>query len=260
MNIISQILQNKNKTNTKAFIPFLTAGYPDIETNIRALHILDDCGADIIELGVPYADALADGPVIQQSSAVSLKAGIYIEQVLFILGKVSKSINAAIVIFTYYNPILSMGIANFILKISKKGARGLLIPDLPLEEIDYVLDLCKLYRIELILFVAPTSSSNRIDAILSKSSGCIYLVSSTGVTGARSQISSHITELSHFIKSNSRQHIIVGFGISNVEQVQKMSSWNIDGIVIGSAVIDIIAKDPNLDALKFFCQSIRRAI
>lgn len=257
---ISQILRKKRNGQTQAFIPFLTAGYPDIETNIDALHILDDYGADIIELGIPYADALADGPVIQESSQVALKNGIYINQVFQILTEVSDSIDAAIVIFTYYNPILVAGIAGFVFNISSRGAKGLMIPDLPIEEVDYILELCKFYRIELILFVAPTSSSDRISNILSKSSGSIYLVSSTGVTGTRNELNAQITQLSTLIKSKTSQSIIIGFGISNVSQVKLISDWDIDGIVIGSAIIDMISKDNTLESLREFCIVIKQAM
>lgn len=259
MNIISQILSNKNKKNTCALIPFLTAGYPDISTTIEALNIVDNQGADIIELGIPYADALADGPVIQKSSKIALKNGVYIDQVLYILSEV-KHLNSPLIIFTYYNPILVRGLSSFIQSISEYGAKGLVVPDLPLEEIDYVLSLCIQNNIELILFIAPTSSYDRISNILSKSLGCIYLVSSTGVTGTRNIINSNINQLSKHIKSTTNKKIMLGFGISSVEHVNIVSQWSIDGIVVGSAFINIISKDTSLKLLSNFCRSLKNAI
>nr|QCI07811.1 Tryptophan synthase alpha subunit [Pleonosporium borreri] len=260
MNAISNILSIKKKKKTCALIPFLTAGYPNIEITIKALKILSNQGADIIELGIPYADALADGPIIQESSKVALQNNVYIDEVFYILSQVNKYLKAPIIIFTYYNPILVRGLSDFIISIAKYGVKGLVIPDLPLEEVDYILSLCKSSNIELILFIAPTSSSNRISSILSKSPGCIYLVSSTGVTGTRKVINSSINNLSHYIKSNTDKQIMLGFGISSVDQVSEISKWNIDGIVIGSAFIKTIKTDPSLKLLSNFCEDIRQAM
>nr|YP_009745212.1 Tryptophane synthase alpha subunit [Halymenia maculata]QIG87222.1 Tryptophane synthase alpha subunit [Halymenia maculata] len=261
MNAISEVLRTKN--STCALIPFITAGYPNLELSIEALYTLDKRGADIIELGIPYSDALADGPVIQESSRVALEQGVYISQVLNILQEVSTKICAPIVIFTYYNPILARGIKKFIQEISINGAKGLIIPDLPLEETDYIIQLCHDFSIELILFIAPTSSETRISTILSKSPGSIYLVSSYGVTGMRQQIESRINDLAYFIKQKTNKFIILGFGISSPEQASQISSWNIDGIVIGSAFIkkmSLKSKDKMIDDLSDFCQMLRLAI
>lgn len=260
MNIISQILSKKRETDSCALIPFITAGYPDIDTTIKVLDILDKQGADIIELGIPYADALADGPIIQESSKVALAQGVYVDQVLSILNRVKNSVSAPIVIFTYYNPVLIRGISKFILEMSHSGVKGLIIPDLPIEEIDYILSLCNYYNIELILFIAPTSSKNRISYILTKSSDCLYLVSSTGVTGTRDKINSSTSDLSNYIKARTKKLTMIGFGISNIYQAAEISKWNIDGIVIGSAFIQILAHEKGLEEIELFCNSIKSAI
>nr|QCI08335.1 Tryptophan synthase alpha subunit [Ptilothamnion sphaericum] len=260
MNIISKVLNEKSQSQSCALIPFITAGYPDIDTTIKALYVMDREGADIIELGIPYADALADGSIIQESSKIALEQGVYLEQVFLILSNVYQKLSSPIVIFTYYNPILVKGIELFIKTIANLGVKGLLIPDLPIEEIDYILQLCNLYEIELILFIAPTSSQNRISYILSKSSGCIYLVSSTGVTGTRNSISSSIINLSKYIKTTTNKLIMIGFGISNPQQALKISDWNVDGIVVGSAIIKAISKDKSLESLATFCESMKKAI
>nr|QCI07960.1 Tryptophan synthase alpha subunit [Plumaria plumosa] len=260
MNIISQILSKKRETDSCALIPFITAGYPDIDTTIKVLDILDHQGADIIELGIPYSDALADGPIIQHSSKVALAQGTYIDQVLNILNRVKHSVSAPIVIFTYYNPVLTRGISKFILEISNSGVKGLIIPDLPIEEIDYILSLCNNYNIELILFIAPTSSKNRISHILTKSSDCLYLVSSTGVTGTRDNINSSTSDLSTYIKAQTNKFTMIGFGISSTDQAAEISKWNIDGIVVGSAFIKILANEKRLEDIALFCNSIKSAI
>jgi len=260
MNIISQHLRSNQ--NHCALIPFITAGYPDIETTIKALHELDNQGADIIELGIPYSDALADGSVIQHSSLVALKQGVYVDQVLSILEAVSFKLKAPIIIFTYYNPILKRGIKTFIQQISSLGAKGLIVPDLPLEETDELILLCKENSIELVLFIAPTSSIKRINAIANKSPGCIYLVSATGVTGVRDNIDTRVVELSNYIKKISDKLIMLGFGISKPEHIKKISQWNIDGIVVGSAFVKQLSdSDLNIriQSLSNLCSILKNA-
>nr|ARW64095.1 Tryptophan synthase alpha subunit [Chondria sp. (in: red algae)] len=264
MNFISQILEEKRRNSTCALVPFITAGYPNMSTTLEALYALDDQGADIIELGVPYADALADGPIIQKSSKVALDQGVNLNQVISLLDKVQYQLKAPIVIFTYYNPILVKGINNFIEEISIRGVKGLIVPDLPIEETDYLSYLCGKYSVELILFIAPTSSRDRITNILQKAPGCVYLVSSTGVTGVRHNINNQIDSLSTYIKSNTSKLIMLGFGISSPEQVLKVSSWNIDAIVVGSAFVRIMSSDIEnsfiINSLVSFCKSMKSAI
>lgn len=261
MNYISEVLRKKSPKC--ALIPFITAGYPSFHQSIEVLYTLDKQGADIIELGIPYSDALADGPVIQESSKIALDQGIYIDQVLTILSEVSNNLLAPIVIFTYYNPVLVRGIKKFIQEISFNGAKGLIIPDLPLEEADYIIDICKNCNIELILFVAPTSSMERIDSILSKSPGCIYLVSSCGVTGFRTQLANNISSLARSIKRKTSKYMMLGFGISDSEQAYNISKLDIDGIVIGTAFIKLISSSYSynmISNISSFCAKIRSAI
>lgn len=268
MNPISEILQKKRKNANCVLIPFLTAGYPSVDLTIEALIMLDSQGADVIELGIPYSDALADGPLIQESSKVALEQGTHINQVLFILSRVKYELNSPIVIFTYYNPMLARGTEKFIQEISLLGVKGLIVPDLPIEETDYLNYLCINYGIELILFIAPTSSHNRILNIVSKAQGCVYLVSNTGVTGVRSYINDEINTLSTYIKSNTNKLLILGFGISSPAQVSRISQWNIDGIVVGSAFTRILSHDNNdkkssakmINNLGKFCKEMKTAI
>ena len=261
MNTISHLLLTQSAKC--ALIPFITAGYPNINTTIDVIKVLNYQGADIIELGIPYSDALADGPVIQNASLFAIQQKVYIDQVLFILKSLPADISSPIIIFTYYNPILKRGIHLFIQEISCAGAKGLIIPDLPLEEVDELILICQKQNIELILFVAPTSSLNRIDLIAKKTPGCIYLVSSTGVTGIRNSIDNTIIKLANYIKQVSNKVIILGFGISTPLQAQYLSEWNIDGLVIGTAFVKKLSKCGNSNGIKElsnFCKSLKQAL
>nr|YP_010851565.1 Tryptophan synthase alpha subunit [Echinothamnion hystrix]WGH14540.1 Tryptophan synthase alpha subunit [Echinothamnion hystrix] len=268
MNLISQILQKKRQNAQCALIPFLTAGYPSIQLTIEALFMLDKQGADIIELGIPYSDALADGPLIQNASKVALDNGVYIDQVLHILSKIQSKIIVPIIIFTYYNPILVRGIHRFIQEISQFGVKGLIVPDLPIEETKYIARLCRYYELELILFISPTSSQNRINTIVSQAQGCIYLVSNTGVTGMRNYINYDIHCISSYIYSKTNKLIMLGFGISSPIQVSNILKFklNIDAMVVGSAFINILSRysddnDLNLiEELGSFCKQMKLAM
>lgn len=261
MTLISETLTKRN--SKCSLIPFITAGYPNLQVTVKALYALDEKGADIIELGIPYSDALADGPVIQESSRKALEEGVCLDNILSMLKKVSPNLNAPVVIFTYYNPVLARGMKKFIQDISFSGARGLIIPDLPLEEVDYILKLCTQFDIELILFIAPTSSEIRMASILSKSPGCIYLVSSYGVTGMRSKISTNIDKLAQKIKAQSNKVIILGFGISSPQQVSTIAKWHVDGLVVGSAFMSTMLNKSDIEAIQSLseaCEIFKAAI
>lgn len=248
-----------------ALVPFITAGYPNIDITSKVINLLDKQGVQAIELGIPYSDALADGIVIQESSRIALEKKTYIDQVLNIVRNVSKSIKAPIIIFTYLNPILCKGINLFIQEIAESGAKGLVIPDLPLEEADYFIAVCNYYQIELILFVSPASSDKRIREIVLKAPGCIYLLSSYGVTGLRNGIESNIQNLVKKIKNISNKCVMLGFGISNENQVADIMNSNlqIDAIVMGSAFINQITcsyKDDDYNNLNLFCMRVKQAM
>lgn len=261
---MSLIFNTLHKNNLRcALVPFITAGFPNLSTTIKALYALDNNGADVIELGIPYSDALADGPIIQESSKIALNKGVHINNIISMLKLVTPSLNAPVIIFTYYNPVLAKGISNFIVDISSAGVSGLIIPDLPLEEADYIMKLCDKYNIELILFISPTSSIHRIKRIISKSRGCIYLVSSCGVTGVRDQIDDKINILAKQIKSQTDKAIMLGFGISSIEQAKNISKWYVDGMVIGSAFMKIMLSNSSDNSIKLlgeFCNLIKSSI
>ncbi|KAF3886795.1 MULTISPECIES: tryptophan synthase subunit alpha [Nostocales] len=263
MTSISERFQSLRNRNQCALIPFVTAGDPDLETTKEALRVLDKSGADFIELGVPYSDPLADGPVIQAAATRALSKGTTLEQVLELVAEVSPSLQAPIILFTYYNPILNRGIRSFLAQIANVGARGLVVPDLPLEEAEELINTAAEFGVEVILLVAPTSSQERIGAIAQSSRGFIYLVSVTGVTGIRSQIQDRVKPLLTSMRSISDKPIGVGFGISGAEQARQVKEWGADAVIVGSAFVKRLATgspEEGLHAIEELCKELKTAI
>jgi tryptophan synthase alpha chain len=260
---ISHSFQSLRDRQQCALIPFITAGDPNLETTVEALRILDRNGADFIELGVPYSDPLADGPVIQAAATRALQKGTKLEQVLEMLQVVSPDLKAPIILFTYYNPILYRGIKPFLAEIAAAGVRGLVVPDLPLEESEELIQTAASLGIEVILLVAPTSSRKRIEAIAHQSQGFIYLVSVTGVTGIRSQIQNRVQHLLTDLRSVTDKPIGVGFGISAPEQAQQVREWGADAVIVGSAFVKRLAEGSpteGLQAVEQLCRELKAAI
>mgnify|MGYP001810047319 FL=1 len=244
-------------------IPFLTAGDPDLATTAEALRILDRAGADLIELGVPYSDPLADGPVIQAAATRALQKGVKLDDVLAIVREVHQDIAAPIILFTYYNPIFYQGVEIFLDKIKAAGVAGLVVPDLPLEESDRLLEATAERGLELILLVAPTSSPERQTAIAKKSQGFVYLVSVTGVTGVRTEVGSRVEALLAGMRQVTDKPIGVGFGISQPEQAEQVKAWGADAVIVGSAMVKRLAAGTpaeGLQALETFCRELKAAI
>lgn len=260
---ISQCFASLRSRSQCALIPFITAGDPDLSTTAQALRVLDRSGADIIELGVPYSDPLADGSVIQAAATRALQRGTRLEQVVELVQDASAEIKSPIVLFTYYNPILNRGITPFLKRIAEAGVAGLVVPDLPLEEADVLLQPAKELGIEVVLLVAPTSSPERIAAIARQSQGFIYLVSVTGVTGARSQIQGRVKDLLTQIRAVTDKPIGVGFGISQPEHATQVRAWGADAAIVGSALVKRLAEGTpaaGLLAIEEFSQSLKQAI
>ena len=263
MTAISRCFENLRRNQECALIPFITAGDPDLETTAKALQVLDRSGADIIELGVPYSDPLADGPVIQAAATRALERGTTLEQVLEMLKGISPSLRSPIILFTYYNPILHRGVDKFLGQIKDAGVAGLVVPDLPLEESAGLIKPAAQMGIDLTLLVAPTSSPERIEAIARASQGFIYLVSVTGVTGMRTQLQTRVGELLQQIRHVTDKPIGVGFGISEPEQAGQVKAWGADAAIVGSAMVKRLAEgtpEQGLDAIAQFCQSLKTAI
>jgi len=263
MTAISDCFETLGHNGECALIPFITAGDPDLETTAKALQVLDQNGADIIELGIPYSDPLADGPVIQASSTRALQRGTKLEQVLEMLQEVTPKLRSPIVLFTYYNPILHRGIDKFLQEIAAAGVAGLVVPDLPLEEAASLLQPASAIGIDLTLFVAPTSSDERIEAIARSSQGFIYLITVTGVTGMRSQVENRVSNLLKQIRGVTDKPIGVGFGISEAAQARQVREWGADAVIVGSAFVKRLAQgtpEQGLNAIAQFSQSLKAAI
>ncbi|HEY9801711.1 MAG TPA: tryptophan synthase subunit alpha [Leptolyngbyaceae cyanobacterium] len=263
MTAIADRFQTLRRNQDCALIPFITAGDPDLETTAAALKILDSNGADFIELGVPYSDPLADGPVIQAAATRALQNGTNLENVLSMLQATTPSLQAPIILFIYYNPILHRGIDEFLEQIASAGVAGLVVPDLPLEEAAGLLKSASEKGIDLTLLIAPTSSSERIEAIARSSQGFIYLVSVTGVTGMRSQMESRVSDILGQIRALTDKPIGVGFGISDPEQATQVKQWGADAAIVGSAFVKRLAEgtpEQGLSAIAEFCQSLKAAI
>jgi tryptophan synthase alpha chain len=263
MTSVSSCLAHLRSQQQCALIPFITAGDPDLATTAEALKVLDANGADLIELGVPYSDPLADGPVIQAAATRALQKGTSLDDVISMVAKISPQLRSPIILFTYYNPILHRGIENFLKQIAEAGVKGLVIPDLPLEEAASVLEPAKRVGIELILLVAPTSPPERITAIAQQSQGFIYLVSVTGVTGVRSQVENRVEDLLSRLRGATDKPVAVGFGISQPEHAKQMKDWGADGVIVGSAFVKLMSdrtSQESLQAVGEFCQSLKQAI
>ncbi|MEO1378405.1 MAG: tryptophan synthase subunit alpha [Cyanobacteria bacterium J06635_10] len=263
MTSISEKFTNLRAKKECALIPFITAGDPDLETTTEALAILEANGADFIELGVPYSDPLADGPVIQAAATRSLNSGTRLDDVLQMAQSVTRKIQTPIILFTYYNPILNLGVNQFLKRIAEVGIKGLVVPDLPLEEADNLIQSAEAAGIEVILLVTPNTPNQRIKAIAEKSRGFIYLVSVTGVTGVRSQLQTRVKDVLQNIRSITDKPIAVGFGISNPQQAHQVKEWGADAVIVGSAFVKRLGESTpynGLRAITDFCHDLKTSI
>ncbi|KAF6986702.1 hypothetical protein CFC21_004425 [Triticum aestivum] len=234
---ISGTFTNLKEQGKIAFIPFIVAGDPDLATTAKALKVLDACGSDVIELGVPYSDPLADGPVIQASATRALTKGTTFEDVISMVKEVVPELSCPLALFTYYNPILKRGVANFMSVVKEAGVHGLVVPDVPLEETDILRSEAAKNNLELVLLTTPTTPTERMERITKASEGFVYLVSTTGVTGTRANVSFKVEALLKEIKQVTDKAVAVGFGVSTPEQVKQIAGWGADGVIVGSAMV-----------------------
>ncbi|MDD2351589.1 MAG: tryptophan synthase subunit alpha [Synergistaceae bacterium] len=224
----------------KAFIPFVTCGDPDLETTGKIVRAMTENGADLIELGIPFSDPTAEGPVIQEANIRALSGLVTTDKIFDFVRDIRKEVSIPMVFMTYANVVFSYGSERFIKTCSQIGIDGLVIPDLPYEEKDEFYPFCKKYGIDLISLIAPTSK-DRIAMIAKEAEGFVYIVSSLGVTGARNEITSDIGAMVKLVKKNTDVPCAVGFGISTPEQAEKIGRLG-DGVIIGSAIVKIIAE------------------
>ena len=224
----------------KAFIPFITCGDPDLETTEQLVYAMEKAGAALIELGIPFSDPTAEGPVIQDANIRALSGGVTTDKIFDMVEKIRKNTQIPLVFMTYANVVFSYGAERFIKKAAEVGMDGLILPDVPYEEKEEFDGICKQYGLDLVSLIAPTSH-DRIKMIAKDASGFIYCVSSLGVTGTRSAITTDIGAMVNLVKEVTNLPCAVGFGISTPEQAAKMCE-SADGAIVGSAIVKICAK------------------
>jgi tryptophan synthase alpha chain len=226
-----------------AFVAYLTAGYPSLAATVEMAVALEDAGVDILELGVPFSDPVADGPVIQRASEAALASGATLEKCLGAAAEIAGRVRMPIVLFSYFNPLLQYGLDRLAGRLSDTGVDGLLVTDVIPEESAPLLGAMRPRNVDTVFLVAPTSSDERIERIASVTRGFVYAVSRTGVTGAREALSDRIVPLVERVRRHTDLPVAVGFGISSAEQVAEV--WRVaDGAVVGSRLVSEIARDP----------------
>jgi len=263
MNRIDRMFKELRKKRKKALIVYITAGYPDMVATKKLIATLEKSGADLIELGIPFSDPLADGPTIQRSSQEALLKGSNLRAIFKTARAARKETDAPIVFMTYYNPVLHYGPARFVKDSRASGVDGVIIPDLPPEEAGEILSIAKKENFSIVFLAAPTSTDDRLKNIAAKSSGFIYYVSLTGVTGARKKLPSDIVAHVRKLKGMTKKPVCVGFGISEPAQAKKIAAFA-DGVIVGSAVIRVIEKNKGKAALykkvAAFTKSLSKAV
>jgi tryptophan synthase alpha chain len=244
MNRVDEKFKQLKQKNKKAFIVYICAGDPNMPTTKEIAIGLDIAGVDIIELGIPFSDPLADGPTIQKASQRALSKGANIDKILRLVKSLRKKIDTPIVLMGYYNPIFHYGILNFIKHSKQAGVDGVIIPDLIPEEADEFIFIARQHSLSTVFLASPTSTIKRLKLISSKSTGFIYYVSVAGVTGTRRNLDAGIRKNIQRIKKISSKPVCVGFGVSTPGQVKTISAFS-DGVIVGSAIIKIIEKNLN---------------
>ena len=240
MSRISATFERLRQQKEKALIPFITAGYPDLSTTRRLIFQCEQCGADLLELGVPFSDPMADGPIIQHASESALAQGTSLERILGMVKTIRRKSSIPIILMGYYNPFFKFGLKSFTRAAQAAGVDGLLVVDLPPEEAGEMKTHTDRAGLDLIFLLAPTSGPERIDSIVKHATGFIYYVSLTGVTGVRSKLDRSIRNQLETIRKKSPLPIGVGFGISTPEHAKTVARWA-DAVVVGSALIKIIS-------------------
>lgn len=224
----------------KVFVAFLTCGDPDLDTTERLIQSIAEAGADVIELGIPFSDPTAEGPVIQAANLRALSNGVTTDQIFTMVRRVRKTVSTPLVFMTYANVVFTYGTERFLKTAAEIGMDGLILPDVPFEEKEEFEPVCKQYGMDFISFVSPTSH-DRVRQIAKQATGFLYCVSSLGVTGVRSELSSGIGEITELVREVTDTPVAIGFGISTPEQAEKMAAIS-DGVIVGSAIVRIIGQ------------------
>lgn len=254
---IEEAFKKLKKKGRKAFIPYIMAGDPSLERTKDVVLMFEECGADIVELGVPFTDPLADGPTIQRASERALEAGVTLKKVIGFVKDLRKSTQIPIVLMTYYNPVFKYGEENFVKDVKDAGVDGIIIPDLPPDEAASFIAPSRKAAFDTIFLLAPTSTPDRIKKVAKESRGFIYYVSITGITGSRLLLNGSMETLISEIRKYTNKPIAVGFGVSTPEEASAVSKAA-DGVIVGSAIVKRLNESP--EVLKSYIISLREAI
>jgi tryptophan synthase alpha chain len=258
---IRSVFEQVKREGRSALIPYFTLGYPNPEQSLDILIEIASSGADLIELGVPFSDPLADGPTIQHSTQVALQQGVTLARCLDMTNELrGRGVHQPLILMGYYNPILAYGIERFVEHAARAGVDGFIVPDLPPEEAEELQTACQTQALALIYLLAPTSTPERIALTASRATGFIYLVSLTGVTGARQGLAEGLQAFIRRVRAASDQPLAVGFGISTAAQAAQVAG-QADGVIVGSALINAVGgSDQPVQAAGTFIASLRRAV
>lgn len=257
MTRITSVFNGRNNT---ALIAFITVGYPTFEATLEAVPLLEACGVDMVELGIPFSDPLADGITIQEASYQALQNGINTTACLDAVQQIRQKSDLPLLFMTYYNPVLSYGPELFCADSSKAGIDGIIIPDLPLQEGGLLRAMTRKHNLDLIPLLAPNSSQERIRLTSEHAQGFIYLVSVTGVTGMRKDLPPDLNALAARARQYSKKPLCMGFGISTPEQAAKLSG-SVDGVIVGSSIVNIMGMEKDWKgAVSKFTVSLKEAI
>jgi len=263
INRIEERFKDLRHKGEKGLITYISAGDPNTETTEKLVLAMEQAGADIIELGIPYSDPLADGPVIQEASQRALKGGITLEKIFQTVADIRRHSQVPLALMTYVNPILQYGVEAFIAKCEEVGVDGLIIPDLPQEETHLIKPALAQSPVALIPLLAPTSTEDRIREITREARGFVYCVSVTGVTGIRQEVSNDLEGFMSIIRKYTDQPLGLGFGVSTPEQARAMARYS-DAVIVGSAIVKIIgekgASGECIEAVRDFTAQLKSAL
>lgn len=255
MSRIQEVFKEQANKKSKVFIPFITCGYPDLDTTKEMIYALIDAGADIIELGIPFSDPTAEGPVIMEADKVALENGVKVADIFGMVKEIRKSSDIPLVFMTYANVVFAYGIEEFAKKSKEAGMDGIILPDIPLEEKEEFAPIFEKYGMDFISLVAPTSDM-RIEKIAKEAKGFLYLVSSLGVTGMRKEFSTDLPSMIAAIKRVSDIPVAIGFGISDKVQAREFAALA-DGIIIGSAIVNLCKEENAVKEVEDFARGVK---
>ncbi len=237
LDAIHEMFATADAQNRAAFLPYFTMGFPNYETSLEIIVAMSEAGVDGFEVGIPFSDPLADGPTIQMSSQIALEQGMNVQKALEAVRTLrSRGVMQPMFMFSYLNPIMAYGLEAFVIASKEAGADGFIIPDLPPEEAGMLAPYCEQHNMAMVFFLAPTSNEKRIAVASEQASGFIYVLSVTGITGARTELPQNLTDFINRVRRLTDKRLVLGFGISTPEQAHSMNGL-VDGFIVGSALV-----------------------